>query len=173
MNLTRKQQAIVNLIADGMTSKQIAAALHMSITAVEHHISRVRKMAGVQDRSDLAQFATLTDLAKREIQVVTLVAQGLKNHEIAARMGVKVLTIAGYVSTISYKIDCHSREELAKWAVSKGLISEQDSILGKGQPQEIQHTPGEMQRLSRIEREKRLYDEVAARLGFYQRRNDL
>jgi non-specific serine/threonine protein kinase len=66
----------------------------------------------------------LTDvglLSRREREVVTMVASGLTNKEIAQRLFIAERTAEGHVERIRNKLDVRSRTEVATWAVARGL----------------------------------------------------
>lgn len=54
-------------------------------------------------------------LSRRQWRVVELVAQGLKNREIAEELGIGEYVVRNYVSKIYQKIGVSSRVELALW----------------------------------------------------------
>jgi|SRR5215510_11963704 len=55
-------------------------------------------------------------LSRRQWRVVELVAQGLKNREIAEELGIGEYVVRNYVSKIYQKIGVSSRVELALWS---------------------------------------------------------
>ena len=55
-------------------------------------------------------------LSRRRWRVVELVAQGLKNREIAEELGIGEYVVRNYVSKIYQKIGVSSRVELALWS---------------------------------------------------------
>jgi two-component system response regulator NreC len=62
---------------------------------------------------------TLTD---REREVLVLIAEGLGNKEIAGRLSISVKTVERHRENIMNKLNLHSRTELVKYAIRKGLI---------------------------------------------------
>src|SRR3954470_4085788 len=61
-------------------------------------------------------------LTRRERDVVTLIAQGGTNRQIATRLGVTERTARTHVSNILGKLGLASRTQLAMWAVREGLV---------------------------------------------------
>jgi DNA-binding NarL/FixJ family response regulator len=61
-------------------------------------------------------------LTNREKQVLKLVAEGYKNNEIADMLYMSVKTVMGHRTHIMEKLNIHSRTELIKFAIRKGLI---------------------------------------------------
>jgi two-component system nitrate/nitrite response regulator NarL len=62
-------------------------------------------------------------LSRREREVLTAVAEGFSNKEIASRLGVGVRTIETHRERIISKLKIHSTAGLTRFAISQGLIS--------------------------------------------------
>jgi non-specific serine/threonine protein kinase len=60
-------------------------------------------------------------LSRREREVVTMVASGMTNKEIAKRLFIAERTAEGHVERIRNKLAVRSRTEVATWAVAHGL----------------------------------------------------
>ena len=50
LGLTRRQQQLIPLIAQGLTNKEIGSQLHLSEQTVKNHIHRMLRRVGVEDR---------------------------------------------------------------------------------------------------------------------------
>jgi two-component system response regulator NreC len=61
------------------------------------------------------------ELTPRQRQVLTLVAEGLSNAEIADRLEISAKTVARHRENIMARLNLHSRTELVKYAIRKGL----------------------------------------------------
>jgi len=72
------------------------------------------------ERADDDPFDSLTE---REREVLKLVAEGISNREIADQLFISVKTVLGHREKIMQKLDIHSRTDLIKYAIRKGLIS--------------------------------------------------
>jgi DNA-binding NarL/FixJ family response regulator len=57
-------------------------------------------------------------LAKRETEVAQLVADGLSNKEIGARLFISEHTVDSHVRSILNKLGCNSRAQVAAWMAS-------------------------------------------------------
>lgn len=64
----------------------------------------------------------LEALSRRELQVLEMVAQGLSNPQIGARLGISPKTVARHRERIMNKLNLHSSTELVKFAIRTGLI---------------------------------------------------
>ena len=62
-------------------------------------------------------------LAKREREVLVLVAEGLRSSEIARRLGIRVGTVDAHRRNIGRKLGLRSVAELTKYALREGLTS--------------------------------------------------
>jgi len=66
--------------------------------------------------------ATLDGLTPREYEVLTLLADGASNTEIAEQLSISPKTVARHRENIMGKLGLHSRAELVKYAIRKGII---------------------------------------------------
>ena len=55
--ITPKEREILQLLAEGMTSKEIASALDISVYTVDAHRGRIMKKLGLRSIADLVRFA--------------------------------------------------------------------------------------------------------------------
>jgi DNA-binding NarL/FixJ family response regulator len=62
-------------------------------------------------------------LTWRERETVELVAEGLSNKAIAARLGVSVRTVEGHLNHVFTKLGVESRTELVRYVLTQGLIA--------------------------------------------------
>jgi DNA-binding NarL/FixJ family response regulator len=71
-----------------------------------------------------ADYAGLDEpLTSREVQVLELLAEGLANKAIAARLGISDQTVKFHVASISSKLGAVNRTDAVRRAVRRGLIT--------------------------------------------------
>lgn len=68
------------------------------------------------------QSITGGDLTKREEEVLTHLAEGESNEEIAELLVISAKTVARHRENIMRKLNLHSRAELVRYAIRKGII---------------------------------------------------
>jgi two-component system response regulator NreC len=66
--------------------------------------------------------AKLDGLTPREHEVLTLLADGASNNEIADQLSISPKTVSRHRENIMRKLNLHSRAELVKYAIRKGII---------------------------------------------------
>ena len=66
-------------------------------------------------------------LTPREVEVLRLVAQGLENSEIAAKLVITEATVRTHVSNITSKLQVASRTQAALYALREGIASLDDA----------------------------------------------
>ena len=90
------------------------AYLHPSATKrlMEEYLGSVK-----QDGSD-----TYNLLSEREKEVLTLIAKGYSNKEIAERLIISVKTVETHKGNLMEKLQMKTRPELVEYAVRKGLL---------------------------------------------------
>jgi two-component system, NarL family, response regulator NreC len=63
-----------------------------------------------------------SELTDREQEVLTYLAEGASNEEIAASLVISPKTVARHRENIMRKLNLHSRAELVRYAIRKGII---------------------------------------------------
>lgn len=66
---------------------------------------------------------TMTGLTQREQEVLSMLAQGKTNDEIASELVISPHTVARHRENLMGKLGLHNRSELVKYAIRKGLIN--------------------------------------------------
>ena len=89
--------------------------------AWEHFVSEFQDFLPKSPTADLSTAESLSDLTTREREVLELVAQGLDNHKIGARLGISERTVRNNVSIIFSKLGVKSRPEAIVRAFDAGL----------------------------------------------------
>jgi DNA-binding CsgD family transcriptional regulator len=78
--------------------------------------------AGAAEASGAAPGQGLAKLSPRERELVTLVAQGRTDAQIAAQLYITVRTVGSHLDRIRDKTGCRRRADLTRLALSAGLI---------------------------------------------------
>jgi DNA-binding NarL/FixJ family response regulator len=63
-----------------------------------------------------------TPLTNREVEVLHLIAQGMRNKEIAAELKISDETVQGHVKNILAKLSVHDRTEAVSVAIRRGIV---------------------------------------------------
>jgi two-component system response regulator NreC len=74
------------------------------------------------DGGRAADEPTSSNLTDREQEVLTYLAEGANNSEIAAALVISPKTVARHRENIMRKLNLHSRAELVRYAIRKGII---------------------------------------------------
>lgn len=108
-------------------AERIRAAAGESVTTGTEQLWREGSRLSVDDAIALAfgtrrpRAATSLGLSDRELDVVRLVAEGMSNKEIAARLHVSVRTVESHVRHVLTKANLGNRTQLATWALDRRL----------------------------------------------------
>lgn len=87
-----------------------AGQIHVSPAAISRLMGQVREPSGPEQ------------LTERETEVLTMLARGKANKEIAHDLRIGQQTVKTYVSHILTKLGVHSRTQAAVYAVQSGLV---------------------------------------------------
>lgn len=78
--------------------------------------------AGDPQKAHVSDGRALSTLSDRELEVVRLVAEGLSNKEISARLKVSEKTVKNHISRILAKMNFTARTQVAVYAIRAGLV---------------------------------------------------
>lgn len=111
--------------ADGYALKKLGHdELTTAINAVrtgKQYLGPGLNQAQVHEYLDGADTVAVA-LTAREREVLRLIAQGLKNREIADTLSIAIKTVETHRTKIMQKLDLHNSAELATYAIRRGLI---------------------------------------------------
>jgi DNA-binding CsgD family transcriptional regulator len=123
---------LLELLGLGLSVGEAASQLHLSRRTAERRLAEARAALGAATNAEavvrLREHAPATrhdGLTVREREVLELVARGLRDEEIAARLGIAPLTVATLGKSSMERLDARTRVE----AVAKpaGIKDEQRS----------------------------------------------
>ena len=118
---------VVGAFADLASARAAAPDADAFLVAAETHRSRVAEAGRIRAaeagriQDDLVEL--VEPLTERETQVLELLAEGLSNKGIGARLGISDQTVKFHVASICGKLDAHTRTEAVRRAVRRGLIT--------------------------------------------------
>jgi DNA-binding NarL/FixJ family response regulator len=98
----------------GIAIRQVARGEQYLSPAIAIAILQKRKTKAALTESQKSVIQSLTD---REREILELLAQGLSNKVIAARLYLSVRTVEGHLANIYSRLDVHSRTEAMLMAV--------------------------------------------------------
>jgi DNA-binding CsgD family transcriptional regulator len=80
-------------------------------------------VAGTTTHDDTEEaLATAESLTLRELEVLRLLAEGLPNKMIAARLGISDQTVKFHVASIGGKLGARNRTDAVRRAIRRGLV---------------------------------------------------
>jgi DNA-binding NarL/FixJ family response regulator len=99
--------------------EELVAQVESSLKQTNRLLQHSSKIPDLDKQISVARNVELTPT---EIKVVTLVAQGFANREIAQKLKVSQRTIESHVSNMLNKTNLHNRTELARWAIETSMF---------------------------------------------------
>jgi DNA-binding CsgD family transcriptional regulator len=122
--LEGEQRELLRLLARGLSVRAAAARLHLSPRTAERRLSEARAALGAATNAEAVLRAGGVELTPRgegvtprEFEVLELVAAGLRDDEIAARLGISPSTVATLVRSSMERLEARTRvEAVAKLA---------------------------------------------------------
>ena len=130
--LSEREIEVLRLIAGGARNKHIAHALGLSVHTVKRHVARTMTKLKVRSRGEAACVyrramcpaapeRTVDELTTRELDVLSRVANGARNDEIAAELHLSPNTVKRHTANIREKLGVHSRVHAA--ALMQGVLA--------------------------------------------------
>jgi DNA-binding CsgD family transcriptional regulator/tetratricopeptide (TPR) repeat protein len=113
--------AVCVLRAWPLLAESIQATAHRHVLVSAAQASNDRRLAvaaGIDARSSTRG----VDLSQREIEVLELVAQGLRNAQVAERLVISDLTVKSHLQHVYEKLEVGSRTEAVARARERGLL---------------------------------------------------
>jgi DNA-binding NarL/FixJ family response regulator len=125
--LDEEQQQLLLLLGQGLSVREAAKRLHLSRRTAERRLAEARAALSAATNAEAVvrahglEIGTQSDgLTAREREVLELVAAGLRDDEIADRLGIAASTVATLVRSAMDRLDARTRvEAVAKLAVIK------------------------------------------------------
>lgn len=113
------------LLKDSAPAELVGAikAVHHGEVYFSPSVSRVLVQEMTDGSRRAANGAEQQPLTDREREVLSLIAEGLLNKQIADRLGIGVRTIETHRERIMRKLDIHSVAGLTKFAIANGISS--------------------------------------------------
>lgn len=87
-------------------------------------LARIEELVGQRPRQSARKLERAPQLTPRESEVLRLVAAGLRNKEIASRLGIKLPTVKNHVHKILDKFQVKRRREAIRMAFENGLLDD-------------------------------------------------
>lgn len=106
----------------GTRPEDISAALTAAANGLTVLTSQQAKRAFRNSQAVTEGEQTLEPLTTRELEVLQMMAAGLGNKEIAARLNISANTAKFHVAQISAKLGAGSRTEAVSMAIRRGLV---------------------------------------------------
>lgn len=106
----------------GATTYLLKDTLSADLIRVVRQVHAGERPVLPEVQARLAQRASMPTLTSREIQVLQLISQGLRNKEIGATLGIAEGTVQIHVKNIFSKLSVNDRTGAVQVAVRRGLI---------------------------------------------------
>lgn len=105
-------------------SEDLLEAIRQVYQGKQYFSPRIaRRLKRQQEKSFLNGRPRKADLTKREVQVITAIAQGLATRDVAQQLGLSRKTVEKHRQSLMNKLDIHEIAGLTRYAASKGLLA--------------------------------------------------
>jgi DNA-binding NarL/FixJ family response regulator len=115
-------QDIYRALEAGVRSYLLKESVHTEVLATIRSVYAGKRLISREASERLSTFSHNESLSPKEVEVLILVAQGLSNKEIAARLGKAAGTIKIHVQNILDKLGASDRTHAVTIATQRGII---------------------------------------------------
>ena len=112
-DVTREKRA-------GQAVDHFLAALGMTGAVWDNSTGGCARIASTGVRAASAE--SVPELSGREIEVLTLLAEGLSTRTLAERLGISHFTVRNHIQNILVKLELHSKAQAVSYAFKRGLL---------------------------------------------------
>ena len=113
---------VMRALKAGARAYLLKNLLHEELLDTIRYVYAGKKTMTASVAAELADHSTDDALTEREIEVLKLIAQGIANKEIAARLSIKEETVKGRVKNILMKLGANDRTHAAMIGLKRGII---------------------------------------------------
>jgi LuxR family maltose regulon positive regulatory protein len=124
LQLAAPEGYISTFVDEGETMRQLLNDSKRKVPAgLRNYVERVLMGFGVSENQAIKREAgNSSDLSEREKEILTLIAEGLSNQQIAARLVISITTVKTHVGNIFNKLGVTSRTQALARADGLGLL---------------------------------------------------
>lgn len=94
----------------------------MASTLISRNLNKAEDFSVAKTENREQNLTQLYGLSEREVEVLKLLAEGLRNNEISERLFLSAGTVKNYISNIYAKLEVKGRREAANKAKSEGFF---------------------------------------------------
>ncbi len=126
--LAADEMFVAHIIRDVTREKRTGVALNQFLTDLEssggtfREISTERPNPSLGPAHDVATDRPAVTLSTREIEVLTLLAEGLSTKSLAQKLSISHFTARNHIQNILVKLDLHSKAQAVSYAFKKGIL---------------------------------------------------
>ncbi len=106
----------------GATTYLLKDTLSADLVRVVRQVHAGERPVSPEVQARLAERASMPTLTSREVEVIQLISQGLRNKEVGAMLGITEGTVQIHVKNIFSKLQVNDRTGAVQVAVRRGLI---------------------------------------------------
>lgn len=106
----------------GATTYLLKDTLSADLVRVVRQVHAGERPVSPEVQARLAERASMPTLTSREVEVIQLISQGLRNKEVGAMLGITEGTVQIHVKNIFAKLQVNDRTGAVQVAVRRGLI---------------------------------------------------
>ena len=113
---------VVRALTAGARGYLLKADVNQNLLDAIRAVHAGHKRVHPQVAAEIAEYTGKESLSDREIEVLTLIAKGNANKEVAARLRIGEDTVKRHVTTILAKLEANDRTHAVTIALQRGII---------------------------------------------------
>jgi len=123
LTVQSEEESIYRALTAGASTYLLKGAIAQELTSTIRTVYGGVKVIPPEIGRKLAHRIAQPDLTRREVELLQLIAEGLRNKEIANRLAISEQTVMSHIKSVFQKLNVNDRTKAVTIAIRRGIIT--------------------------------------------------